>query len=334
MEYADAGDLHQKITQQQKANEYFSEEFVWKVVVQVTLGLKVLHGMGVAHRDLKSANVFLFQDGSVKLGDFNVSKVNRDAMMQTQTGTPYYASPEVWTLRPYDHKADIWSLGCVIYETCALYPPFRAGDIESLQRRVTQGAAPQIPMVFSHDLQTLVSALLSVDPAKRPSCDMILKSPCIQRHPSSLRSNPNLMSDSMLLKTIRVPNSLHKLEDKLPKPRYVDNDSSSPSRAGSSSRFPALSTPFSNLRGSESSSPYKPDSRNQSLDSSPSRRLARREYYREALTQSRRSQESNPMRGMTGASRILESVRRSQEARESWKSRQSHPRQRIFLPGD
>ena len=48
------------------------------------------------HRDLKSANVFLNRDGGVKLGDMNVSKIAKEGMLYTQTGTPYYASPEIW----------------------------------------------------------------------------------------------------------------------------------------------------------------------------------------------------------------------------------------------
>ena len=51
---------------------------------------------------------------NVKLGDLNVSKIAKMGMMKTQTGTPYYASPEVWRDQPYDYKCDIWSLGCVI----------------------------------------------------------------------------------------------------------------------------------------------------------------------------------------------------------------------------
>ena len=53
-------------------------------------------------------------DGKVKLGDMNVSKFAKN-MAKTQTGTPYYASPEVWKDQPYDKKSDIWSLGCVFY---------------------------------------------------------------------------------------------------------------------------------------------------------------------------------------------------------------------------
>jgi NIMA (never in mitosis gene a)-related kinase len=54
----------------------------------------------------------------------NVSKVTNQGMNSTQTGTPYYASPEVWRDESYSLKSDIWSLGCVIYEMLALKPPF------------------------------------------------------------------------------------------------------------------------------------------------------------------------------------------------------------------
>ena len=58
--------------------------------------LNILHEKNIFHRDLKSANVFLNSDGSAKLGDLNVSKVAKKGLLYTQTGTPYYASPEVW----------------------------------------------------------------------------------------------------------------------------------------------------------------------------------------------------------------------------------------------
>jgi NIMA (never in mitosis gene a)-related kinase len=64
--------------------------------------------------------LFLTKEGELKLGDMNVSKVAPKGLMQTQTGTPYYASPEVWQDKPYDLKSDIWSLGCVLFEMCAL----------------------------------------------------------------------------------------------------------------------------------------------------------------------------------------------------------------------
>lgn len=74
-----------------------------------------------------------------KLGDLNVSKVAKKGLVYTQTGTPYYASPEVWRDEPYDTKSDIWSLGCIIYEMAALKPPFRAKDMEGLYQKVQKG---------------------------------------------------------------------------------------------------------------------------------------------------------------------------------------------------
>jgi len=54
---------------------------------------------------------FCTNNGAAKLGDLNVSKVTKEGLSYTQTGTPYYASPEVWKDKPYDNKSDIWSLG-------------------------------------------------------------------------------------------------------------------------------------------------------------------------------------------------------------------------------
>jgi NIMA (never in mitosis gene a)-related kinase len=73
--------------------------------------------------------LFLSKNGTLKLGDLNVSKVAKRGMLQTQTGTPYYASPEVWMDKPYNQKSDIWSLGCVLYETITGSPPFTGKDM-------------------------------------------------------------------------------------------------------------------------------------------------------------------------------------------------------------
>ena len=91
MEYADKGDLFQKITEYKRASVYFEESDIWRIFIQITKGLKALHEMKILHRDLKSANVFLYSDGIAKLGDLNVSKVAKRGLGYTQTGTPYYA---------------------------------------------------------------------------------------------------------------------------------------------------------------------------------------------------------------------------------------------------
>ena len=169
MEYADDGDLFQKIVNHQKNSTWFKEEDIWKIFIMVVKGLKTLHELDIMHRDLKSANVFLTKDGSGKLGDMNVSKVAEKGLNYTQTGTPYYASPEVWRDEAYDIKSDIWSLGCVLYEMITLKPPFRAENMQGLYKKVLRGHYPKISTQYSTDIQSIVKMLLQVNPKKRPN---------------------------------------------------------------------------------------------------------------------------------------------------------------------
>ena len=97
---------------------------------------KYLHDNNIIHRDLKSANLFLMKNGLVKIGDLNVSKIAKLGMAYTQIGTPYYASPEIWKDTPYDSKTDIWSIGCIVYEMCALKPPFRGTSLINLAENI------------------------------------------------------------------------------------------------------------------------------------------------------------------------------------------------------
>jgi NIMA (never in mitosis gene a)-related kinase len=97
------------------------------------------------------------KDGSVKLGDMNVSKVaNNKGLNFTQTGTPYYASPEIWLDKPYDVKSDVWSLGCVLYEMICLNPPFQAEDMRGLYKKVIKGQYRKIPTNYSNDLSVII----------------------------------------------------------------------------------------------------------------------------------------------------------------------------------
>lgn len=109
---------------------------------------------------MKSANIFLFKDFTAKLGDLNVSKVAKKGLLYTQTGTPYYASPEVWKDLPYDGKSDIWSMGCVFYEMCALVPPFRADDMNGLFKKILKGSYPPIPSNFSIELRSVIKSMI------------------------------------------------------------------------------------------------------------------------------------------------------------------------------
>ena len=227
MEFADNGDLYQKITEHKKRSIFFEESTIWRIFIQLVRGLKSLHDLNILHRDLKSANVFLYSNGEAKIGDLNVSKVTRGGLGTTQTGTPYYASPEVWNDFPYDSKSDIWSLGCVLYEMITLRPPFRASDMEGLYKKVTKGQYSKIPDIFSSDLYQIVQFLLQVNPKLRPNCDQILNHPIIKKRIEYFKAitgeqdnSGNNNKNKGLLKTIHMPKNLIFLSDKLPKPNY------------------------------------------------------------------------------------------------------------------
>ena len=174
MEYADNGDLYQKINELKSTMRTMSERDIWFNFIQIVRGLKAMHEMNVMHRDLKCANVFMNRDGTIKLGDMNVSKVaNNKGLNFTQTGTPYYASPEIWLDKPYDIKSDIWSLGCVIYEMITLRPPFQADDMKGLYKKVVKGTYPKIPNTYSVELSNVISSLLQVNPIQRPDCKQL-----------------------------------------------------------------------------------------------------------------------------------------------------------------
>lgn len=221
MEYADGGDLLQRIQLYQKKGTYMSENYVWNLLIQLCKGLKALHELSIVHRDMKSANVFLTKDGKVKLGDMNVSKVSKACLEHTQTGTPYYASPEVWKDLPYDGRSDLWSLGCVLYESICLKPPFRAEDMRGLYKKVVKGEYVPIPRTFSQELSNIVAGLLQVDPIQRFTCDKILNLPEVRKR---INDEEYAESTSSLLQTINFSGKLTNFVGPLPKPNFEDLD--------------------------------------------------------------------------------------------------------------
>ena len=220
MEIAEHGDLLKKITENKKTGTFFPEEEIWQALVQITQGLKSLHDKNILHRDLKGANIFISKEGIMKLGDLNVSKVNKKGLAYTQTGTPYYASPEVWQDKPYNSSSDIWSLGCVIYEMTALAPPFTANDMKGLYTKVVSGNYPNIPSRYSTDLSNTIRSFLQVSPNLRPTCDKILDMPTVKRH---LITGGLLHVDRQqidLLGTIHFESALKNIQKKLPAANY------------------------------------------------------------------------------------------------------------------
>ena len=231
MEYADNGDLYKKILEYKQKKIYFEEIDIWKIFIQLVKGLKALHDLQILHRDLKSANVFLFKDGHAKLGDLNVSKVAKRGLGYTQTGTPYYASPEIWKDLPYDNKSDIWSLGCVLYEMITLHPPFRSKNMDELYKKVLSGDIGNLPEKYSNDLYEVVLLMMKVNSNKRPNCNDILNNTFVKKRIEYFKSmnnsennednlNMDEFEEQYLLKTIHIPKNLLFLSNQLPKPNY------------------------------------------------------------------------------------------------------------------
>jgi len=182
MDFAPSGDVFGKIKECRDKKIFIEEEKVWNIAIQVLRGLKALHSKHIVHRDIKSANIFLYEEGIIKVGDLNVSKILKDGMNYTQTGTPYYASPEVWQNQKYDGRSDIWSLGWVIFECMMHQPPFKEQwakfDIEG----IINSDVPKITSEYgySDDLEQLVNMMLKVDVDLRPTSAKILSYPIVK----------------------------------------------------------------------------------------------------------------------------------------------------------
>ena len=194
MEYADRGDLANRIKEQKKKGKYFNEKDIWRVFIQLVKGLKSLHDLSILHRDIKSSNIFLFSDGTAKLGDLNVCKIlSNNILGHTQAGTPSYAAPEVWMEKPYGLKSDIWSLGCVLYEVISLHCPFRGENIVELYNKILVGEFSRIPNKFSDELNWIIEHMIHSDVNKRLSCDEILNCEYIKKR---INLNKNLILKS------------------------------------------------------------------------------------------------------------------------------------------
>jgi NIMA (never in mitosis gene a)-related kinase 1/4/5 len=221
MEYAPGGDLLKLTQSHMKKRTKIKEKEIWKALVHITNGLKSLHDKKILHRDLKGANIFITADGKYKIGDLNVSKVIKYDCAKTQTGTPYYASPEVWKDHPYGTKSDMWSLGCVLYEMAAQRPPFTAPDIQSLYKKICNGSFARIPPEYSNELASVISLLLKVTPGDRPSAGALLNNPVVQDNYGDSPLNRLSWETDELLQTIKLNSRNYKeINDLLPKPKY------------------------------------------------------------------------------------------------------------------
>ena len=126
---------------------------------------------------------------TVKLGDFGISKEIDHTLDKANTcvGTPCYLSPELCQDIPYNFKSDIWALGCLVFEMCALKPAFDAANLISLFYKIVNGKYSSLPNTCSISLKELVAKILVRDPKERPTANQLLRLPILQRYASQIR---------------------------------------------------------------------------------------------------------------------------------------------------
>lgn len=182
MEFADGGDLSQLIKRKKTIPETLRESEVLPIFVQCCLALHYVHKLHILHRDIKSQNIFLTLSGAVKLGDFGIAKVldHTAAEAITMIGTPIYLAPEVCHSKPYGIKADVWSIGVVLYELLALAPPFTGPNMAVLMNNIVNATPKELVGAYSESLKDLVSDILKKLPEMRPTLIDILERPIIR----------------------------------------------------------------------------------------------------------------------------------------------------------
>jgi len=174
-EYAESGDLYQLLLKYRSKNLSFSESELWRIMSELTEALRYLHQNSIIHRDIKCQNVFLSKNLTVKLGDLGASKLMTAEMQATRVGTPLYLSPEMIKQQPYDHKIDVWGLGCILYTLATKETPFAGTNLITLGISIINRNPKSIPSVFSSKLNLLILSMLEKDPENRPDTTEILK---------------------------------------------------------------------------------------------------------------------------------------------------------------
>mmetsp|Transcript_17649 Transcript_17649/g.34456 ORF Transcript_17649/g.34456 Transcript_17649/m.34456 type:complete len:444 (-) Transcript_17649:4641-5972(-) len=182
LEWAQGGDLKKLIRKVRKANRGFSERQVWKYCAEIAAALQHMHEKRVMHRDLKPANIMLTRDNHIKLGDLGLSRYFTEQTLEafSKVGTPLYMSPEVLLGKGYGFSADIWSLGCVLYELCMLKSPFKPEkgvNLYALFQSIKSGKFEPIPAdsLYSEKLRNFIQNMVVLDFDARPTIDEVVQ---------------------------------------------------------------------------------------------------------------------------------------------------------------
>ncbi|MBU8934235.1 MAG: protein kinase [candidate division Zixibacteria bacterium] len=140
-----------------KKKVQFNYRIIAQIIIQICSALQYAHEQGIVHRDIKPANIMIGVDYRVKVMDYGIARIDSNSMTKTgiAMGTPNYISPEQLKGLTTDHRADLFSLGVVLYEMLLGKRPFKGENITSLIYSVMNHEAekpstvnPQIPLLF------------------------------------------------------------------------------------------------------------------------------------------------------------------------------------------
>ena len=168
MEYLEGQTLEDVIKKKAKINY----RILSQIVMQICSALEYAHDQGIVHRDIKPANIMILKDYRVKVMDYGIARVDSTSMTKTgiAMGTPNYISPEQLRGQPTDRRADLFSLGVVMYELLLGKRPFKGENITSLiyailnhEPQKPSNVNPQIPLLFDH----IITKALKKNPKER-----------------------------------------------------------------------------------------------------------------------------------------------------------------------
>ncbi|CAI4225618.1 unnamed protein product [Auanema sp. JU1783] len=176
LEHVSGGELFDYLV---KKGRLMSKE-ARKFFRQIISALDFCHSHNICHRDLKPENLLLDDRNHIKVADFGMASLQVEgAMLETSCGSPHYACPEVIRGEKYDgRKADVWSCGVILYALLVGALPFDDDNLRNLLEKVKKGVF-HIPHFVPAEIQSLLRAMIEVDPIKRYSLAEVFRHPWV-----------------------------------------------------------------------------------------------------------------------------------------------------------
>jgi len=188
MEYLGGGSLYHLL--KRRPSRHLDDNVAKRVFFQICHGIKYLHDRHVVHRDIKLENLLLNDWGTVKIIDFGFSTVVPPGKrLRVFCGTPSYMAPEIVARREYSgFGADIWAMGVLLHALLCGCFPFRGANDRDLYRKILRGVF-HLPESVSPGPKTLLTKVLTVDMASRPTVNDVLKDNWFSAHKDDLYSS-------------------------------------------------------------------------------------------------------------------------------------------------